>query len=105
MQLIEELEGVFDIDDLIDKAPSLRRIFNEQVDLIIEAKTWQIIHSCCWELDQKSRLLSLDLESEIKRISGIPAARELLEEYQSPALERMVAFEKKQNKKRLKKNN
>jgi hypothetical protein len=103
LQLIEELGDVFDIDDLIDKQPHLRRIFNEQADLIIEARKWQINHKEVWSLDQKSSLLSQELEMEIKRVYAIPVARELLEEYQSSALERIDAFEKKQAMKKNKK--
>jgi hypothetical protein len=93
IQLIIELEQVEDIDSLIEKAATFRRLFNEQADLIIEARKWQIAHKTLWECDQKSEKISRELENELKRVYTIPAACELIEQYQSSALERIDAFE------------
>ena len=101
MQLIEELETVYDIDDLIDKVPRLRRIFNEQAELMIEARKWQLKHDTSWVSDNESSQLSLELEGELKRVYAIPAARELLEQCQFSALECIDAFEKKVKKKSI----
>jgi hypothetical protein len=76
--------------------PTFTRLFNQLVDVMIQARKWQIKHRTSWQATVVDRYLSLELAQEFARIYRIPTARAFIEKCQQAALERLDAFEKKQ---------
>ncbi|MBS0654155.1 MAG: hypothetical protein JSR46_00100 [Verrucomicrobia bacterium] len=97
-QLLEHLEDVHDLDDLIEILPRLQMLFDQLVDVMIEARKWQVKEGVEWGPSEEDAALSARLCSELNRIFAIPAARDLIEKSQHRALERLDAFETKVNK-------
>lgn len=99
-ELIEQVRHIETIEELIQRDACLTALYNELVDLIIEAKTYQRKHHKTWEPDEESSLISDELQFELMRLYKIPGAKQLMEKYQLPALIRLDAFEKKEQKRR-----
>lgn len=99
-ELLTELEQINDIDQLLLELPQLERHFNHLVDLMIEARKYQISHQSVWKPSAEDLALSQALAQELARLYQIPSARSLLEKSQESALLRLAAFEDK-TKKRL----
>lgn len=97
-ELLQTAAEVEDLDQLMRALPTFSRLFNRLVDVMIQARKWQIKHKKGWELDEEDRYLSLQLAQEFARLYQIPTARAFIEKCQQSALERLDAFEKKQLK-------
>lgn len=97
-ELLTELQEIQDIDDLLIKLPQLERRFNQLVDVMIEARKYQIKKQCSWPIREEDRALSADLALQLERIYHIPAARSLIEKSQESALLKLDTFERKARK-------
>ncbi len=92
-EIIVVLEQIDDLEALIEALPTLQRLFNELVDLMIEAKKWQIKHKVSWQPAEVDRAISLRLAEELERLYQIPSCRSLIEKAQEPAIIRLESFE------------
>lgn len=88
-ELLAEIQAIDDLDDLIEALPRLERLFGRLVDVMIEAKKWQIKHKACWPATPEDRQLSLELQAELARLYEMPSARALIEKCQETALLRL----------------
>ena len=95
MELIAELQQIDDLDMLIEASSRLSAQFDALVDVMIEARKWQIKKNAVWTLSERDHQLSRQLAFELSRLLRNPLARHFLEKAQNPALERLDAFEKK----------
>jgi hypothetical protein len=102
--LIEELRHVHSRDDLLAKTPKLKQLFHSLVDLAIAARDFREKHPEANFLSQGSRkeeTVSDQLREELNRIFLIEGGREIIEKAQEEALNRLDAFEKKQQGKKV----
>jgi hypothetical protein len=97
-ELLQTAQNVEDLDQLMRVLPTFSRLFNQLVEVMIQARKWQIKHRTSWDLSEEDRYLSFELAQEFARLYQIPTARAFIEKCQQPALERLDAFEKKQLK-------
>jgi len=97
-ELLHDLEEIQDIDALLVILPQLERRFNQLVEVMIQARRYQIKKKCSWQPLEEDRLLSKELAQELHRIYQIPAARSLIEKSQESALMKLDAFENKMRK-------
>ncbi len=93
-ELLSELQGVDELDDLIRAFPRFQGLFGRLVDVMIDAKKWQTAHKISWNPTEEDHQLSLELAYELERLYQIPAARALLEKSQEVALLRLDALNK-----------
>ena len=94
--LTEQLQTVKSRDDLMDKMPGLKKIFNRLVDILIEARTYQTEHpELVWNA---AAVVQQDwseaLQGEMRRIYNLEGGKELIEEAQRPSLLRLDRFER-----------
>jgi hypothetical protein len=97
-ELLAELEAISDLEALLTQLPVLERRFNQLVDVMIEARRYQIRKKCTWQPNDEDRKLSHQLARELARLYQIPGAKSLLEKSQESALLRLDAFENKVRK-------
>ncbi len=95
--LLSELKEIKKKEDLSAKAATLKSLFNELVDRMIEGreilKKSQGIEEIK-EFSRKDLILSQELRMELKRIYQIEGGRECIEKFQEGALLRLDAYEK-----------
>ncbi|MCE5293594.1 MAG: hypothetical protein LLF94_03135 [Chlamydiales bacterium] len=86
-ELLSELEGIDDIDTLLKASPRLQMLFNQLVEVMIEAKKWQNSHkTAAWQMSDDDSLLSQQIAQELSRIYEMPSAQSLIEKTQEIAL-------------------
>lgn len=95
LELIQDLQQVDDLDSLVEVLPALQRHFNDLVEVMIEAKKWQIKHKTTWRPGEEDLMISQQLALELTRVYSIPTARVLIEKSQETALLTLDAFEKR----------
>ena len=99
--LCKELTAAQTREDLLKAEPILKKKFDELVELMMEAKLYQIKHHDETVLDDQNPF-SEELLYELTRIySQIEGGREIIERAQKEALFRLDGFEKKLQKKKL----
>lgn len=93
--LIEEITPVKTAAELIKKQKKIKRLYTTLSDLAIAARKWQEKHpdalSC--EGHNLDETLSEQLKKELERLYVIKGAREIMEEAQKEAIERLDEFE------------
>jgi hypothetical protein len=90
-----ELNRVESLDDLLQRGDRLKVLFNEMVDVIIEAKLYQKKSGRKWEFTAEELENARELQFELERLYKIPGASFLIEKYQQEAMIRLDAFQKK----------
>lgn len=86
--LIEELQEIENRQDLLKKAPRLKTLFENLVDLMIAARNAQV------DPQVDSTEISQVLQAELKRIYRMEGGREVIEKAQKESLLRLDAFER-----------
>lgn len=87
LELLSELEGIDDIETLLQASPKLQRLFGQLVDVMIEAKKWQNSHkTAVWQMSDDESMTSQQIAQELARICQIPSAQVLIEKTQEVAL-------------------
>lgn len=94
-ELIASLQQIDDLDSLIEAQRRLQCHFDALVDVMIEARKWQMKTKASWVLSEEDHQQSRQLACELNRLLRNPLARHFLEKAQNPALERLDAFEKR----------
>lgn len=98
--ITSELRHVHTREDLVAIQMKLRRLFDELVDTIIEAKEFQQTHPITELSEQElaDTSVSDELRAEMNRVYQIEGVRQLVEKCQEPALNRLDAYEKKRKR-------
>ena len=93
--LIAELENIYSREELVKASPRLKRLFEELVDLIVEAKIDQKERPELFYEDfaKKENRFNDKLRNELNRIYRIDGGRELVEKAQKNALHKLDSFE------------
>lgn len=86
-ELLFQLENIHTIDELLDREIILQKQFDKLVDLLIEAKKFQIEGI-------NNDALSKSLQKSLQRLYEIDGGQEIIEHLQSNALQRLNRFEK-----------
>ena len=94
-ELLEEMQQIDDLDGLIEALPRMQKLYGRLVDVIVEAKKWQIRHKTSWQPTSEDTALSQQLSRELERLYQMPTARAILEKAQETALIRLDSLEKK----------
>lgn len=94
--ITSDLKKIHTKEEFLTKAPKLKKKFHKLVDLIISARKFQQGHS---ENHLENSFLldttvSDDLLAEMRRLYQIQGIREIMEEVQSGALNRLEIFHK-----------
>lgn len=99
--LSRELAMIHSREDLLKAESKLKKKFDDLVQLIMEARTYQVKHPDEFPNSQEEQNpFSEELLFELKRIYGsIEGGREIIERSQKEALFRLDGFEKKLQKK------
>lgn len=87
--LVNDLRRVKTRQDLVSAAPKLQERFNHLVDIIILAEDFRAKNGDSQEISLGDYYLSDDLRAELIRIYQLPDGRELIEQCQEEALERL----------------
>jgi hypothetical protein len=100
-KLIKELNHIQSRQELNQALPELKALFNELVELAIEAREFQEEHpnNELMELNSYDEQINRKLREELSRIYLIEEGRQIVEQAQEQALYRLDAFEKKMSKK------
>jgi len=93
-ELIIDLQKIDDVEDFPQAQLALQAHFDALVDVMIEARKWQMKTKQRIQVPQASPM-SQHLILEFNRLSRNPLSRHFLEKCQQPALEKLDAFEKK----------
>lgn len=86
-ELLFELENIHTIDELLDREIILQKQFDKVVDLLIEAKKFQLD-------GVNNDALSNSLQKNLQRLYEIDGGQEIIEHLQCSALQRLNRFEK-----------
>lgn len=86
-ELLFELENIHTINELLDKEIILQKQFDKVVDLLIEAKKFQVDGI-------NNETLSNSLQKNLQRLYEIDGGQEIIEYLQYSALQRLNGFEK-----------
>jgi hypothetical protein len=102
--LVIELQKIHTRDELAAALPSLKKQFSALVDLIIEAKGFQLKHPEQEGIDPAyyEHEYAAELKDELTRLCKLEGGREMIEKAQREALIRLDAF-KQESLKRAKK--
>ncbi len=101
--LAKELANIHTREDLLKNELVIKKKFDELVELIIEARQYQIKHPEDYLAVAEENPFSEELLFELKRIySQIESGREIMERAQKEALIRLDGFEKKLTKQKEK---
>lgn len=95
-ELITELQKIESIDELLAHEIQLKTLYEELVDLIIQAKVYQKKHKVYWKTEAMHQGVNEELRRELNRLYKLPGGKEIMEKYQLQACQRLDAFEKKQ---------
>ncbi|MBS0653238.1 MAG: hypothetical protein JSR39_06870 [Verrucomicrobia bacterium] len=99
--LIKHLEAIESQEELLRAEPVLKKDFEAYVDLIQQARAYQLKQADEIVLDASSDFsVSDELKEELRRIFAIEGGREIIERAQQEALVRLDAFERAQAKQR-----
>lgn len=99
--LIKHLEAIESQEELLRAEPVLKKDFEAYVDLIQQAREYQLKHADEIVLEASSDFsVSGELKEEMRRIFAIEGGREIIERAQQEALVRLDAFERTQAKQR-----
>lgn len=93
-RLVRLLESVQDHEDLLKKEPDLKKEFTKLIDLVIEARTYQLENPEQVPALEESPL-SDDLKEQMIRVYHIDGGREIMERAQREPLLKLDSFEKK----------
>lgn len=97
--LIVELQGIQTRDDLLQREPRLKGLFEELAEVMMNARLFQEkSHLDPRPLSPEDHELSDQLRIELNRVYRLEGASELVEKCQETALHRLDAFEKHLNK-------
>lgn len=88
-ELIVELQKIESIDELIAHAIQIKTLYEELVDLIIQAKVYQKKHKVYWKIEAMHRGVNEELRRELNRLYKLPGAKEIMEKYQLQACQRL----------------
>lgn len=94
-EIISELNQITDLEMLVERLPVLQQHFSDLVEVMIEAKKWQIKHKTSWKPTVQDIEISQELANALVRIYEIPTARVLIEKCQEPALLALDTYEKR----------
>lgn len=97
-ELVEKLKKIETREELVEAVPVLTRKFDELVELIIEARTFQQKKEEEFDVMPEASENSLQLLNELKRIYKIEAGREMIEKAQKEALLKLDAYENRRKK-------
>lgn len=101
-QLILSLQKIQSRSELLEAEPFLKIQFDEIVDTMISARKFYEAHPSATMVDATSKdlLLSDELQSELYRIYKLDGGRDVIEQVQEKALEKLDLFEKSLEKKK-----
>jgi hypothetical protein len=97
-KLVGELQKVQTREELLKAAPKLKAHFQELVDLMIEARTFEQDHEEEFDVLPQASEISQQLLVELKRVYKIEAGRETIEKAQKEALLKLGAYEARRKK-------
>ncbi|MBY0528682.1 MAG: hypothetical protein K2P51_00650 [Rhabdochlamydiaceae bacterium] len=92
--LIYDLQQINSREVLMRAEPNLKKHFEKLVDLMIEARQFQLKNPDLELLETEERTFSLALKEELRRIYRIEGGREVMERAQQEALVRLDAYER-----------
>lgn len=93
LSLLKEMEAIHTHQDLIERLPKLKKLFNKLVDVAIVAHEIKIQQQADIPIfSQEDRQLSDSIRTEMFRLYSIDGARDLVEKTQQEALYRLDAF-------------
>ncbi len=99
--LIKHLESIESQEELLRAEPILKKDFEAYVDLINQARAYQLKHTDEIATDGGSDFsVSDELKKQLRRIFAIEGGREIIERAQQEALERLDANEQVTGKQR-----
>ena len=100
--LAKELKNIYTREELLKSELMIKKKFDELVELIIEAREYQVKHPDEYVLAGEENPFSEELLFELKRLyTQIEGGREIIERAQKESLIRLDGFEKKLQKKKL----
>lgn len=100
--LFQRLSQVKDMEDLLKERLELERLFNQLVDVAINAQIWSDRHeNSLLPISERCEKLSYLLEITLNRVRRIEGADLFLRDIQAGALERLDTFEQKRVKKKV----
>lgn len=93
--LMMELQKIQNREDLLQKVPRLKSLFDELIDVMIRARGFREKHQLePLAITKEDHELSDHLRIELNRVYKIEGAVEVIEKCQEDALHRLDAFEK-----------
>ncbi len=98
-KLSDELKTIESIDDLEKNQAELKKSFNQLVDLMIEARKYQLAHPDAEWIDNGADEKQEELIDQLRTIYALPGGREKIEDLQREALLKLDAFENAMNMK------
>lgn len=102
--LIKELKPIRSREQLVQRSPKIKKIFNQLAEILIKAKEHQL-YECTNEIDSDqthAQYYSNQLKEELNRLYRLDGGKETIENCQKDALERLDQFEQKIRKRKTK---
>lgn len=96
--LVKDLRQIESYDDLLTMQPVVKKHFEKLVDLMIEARQFQLKNPDL-ELIDIEETYSYLLKEELKRVCQMEGGKEILEKMQHEALVRLDAYERSRGSK------
>jgi len=100
--LIKEMQKIHSREQLVAAQPRLSWLFEKLVKVIIEGRDWRDNHPLMEEfpLSNADKRLSDVLRAELIRLYQLEGGRDLVEQCQRKALNRLDAFEQRRTRRR-----
>jgi len=99
--LTQQLQRLQTREQLVSEAPKIKKLFNELIDISIEANEFREYYSLeAPELTAQDHIASDRLRAQLTRLYKIEGCREIIEKCQEESLHKLDAYQKRLSKKR-----